>query len=115
MCLAPFPQSPFNTFAYSIVGDGKAQRFFVIDQQSGRITLSSSIRDDPDLGYVIRVRAVDGGGRVGEALVTITVNRNMQPPRFSPEQYTASIQDNEPLASSFTQVQATDDDNQVRS
>jgi hypothetical protein len=57
--------------------------------------------------------ATDGGGRTGEALVTVTVNRNLASPVFAQEAYTVSIQDNEPLASSFLQVQAQDDDVQV--
>lgn len=53
---------------------------------------------------------MDGGGRTSEAIVTVTVNRNLNTPVFLPETYEASIQDNEPLASSFTRVQAEDSD-----
>ena len=47
----------------------------------------------------IRVRAIDGGDRFAEALVTITVNRNLESPRFEPETYEVEILDNEPLSS----------------
>ena len=46
-------QAPFNEFTYEIIGDGKGKRFFAINPQTGRITLKSSIREDPDLGYVV--------------------------------------------------------------
>lgn len=59
------------------------------------------------------MRATDGGGRTGEALVTVTVNRNLKSPNFNPTQYTKTVQDNEPLSSSIIQVKAKDDDVQV--
>ena len=61
----------------------------------------------------MRVRATDGGEKFATALVTVNVKRNLNAPQFTLEQYTASIQDNEPLASSFTRVAASDSDTKV--
>ena len=61
------------------------------------------------------MHAVDGGDRFAEALVTVTVNRNLNAPRFEPQVYEKEILDNEPLSSSFLTVSATDADTQVSS
>lgn len=61
----------------------------------------------------IRVRAYDGGQKTAEALITVTVNRNLNDPVFSPAQYEKEILDNEPLASSIVKVVASDADTQV--
>ena len=50
---------------------------------------------------------------MAEALLTVTVNRNLHAPKFDPQRYTVEIQDNEPMSSSFTQVKASDADVQV--
>ena len=63
----------------------------------------------------MRVRATDGGGRHGDARVDVTVTRNLNAPRFEPQNYEVQIQDNEPLASSFLTLTAVDDDEQVTS
>ena len=63
----------------------------------------------------MRVQARDGGGKSVEGLLTVTINRNLQAPVFIPDQYRVTIKDNEPLASSFTQVIAEDKDEQVSS
>lgn len=60
------------------------------------------------------MRATDNGGRSAEGLVTVTVNRNLNAPRFENAEYTSTIQDNEPLSSSFLRVTAEDADVQVR-
>ncbi|KAI0235644.1 Cadherin-99C [Lamellibrachia satsuma] len=101
---------PFNQFTFTIVGDGKATSLFEINRNSGDIKVKGGLAADTDLTYVIRVRATDGGGRTGEALVTVTVNRNLKSPNFNPTQYTKTVQDNEPLSSSIIQVKAKDDD-----
>ena len=62
----------------------------------------------------IRIRATDGGGKSAETTAIVNVQRNMESPQFSPTEYTAEIQDNEPLSSSFLQVAAQDNDLQVR-
>ena len=61
----------------------------------------------------IRVRVTDGGGLTGETLVTLTVSRNLNSPVFNPDQYSETVQDNEPLSSSIVQVKAVDADVQV--
>ncbi len=61
----------------------------------------------------IRVRATDNGGRSAEGLVGVSVNRNLNAPRFETEAYRTTIQDNEPLSSSFLRVTAVDNDVQV--
>lgn len=48
------------------------------------------------------------------ATVTITVYRNLFPPRFHGEPYTASLNFNSPSGSTVRQVNATDADAQVR-
>ena len=59
------------------------------------------------------MRVTDGGGLTGETLVTLTVNRNLNSPVFTPDQYRETVQDNEPLSSSIVQVKAVDADVQV--
>ena len=63
----------------------------------------------------VRVRASDGGERFADAVVTVTVNRNLHAPRFEPQSYQKEILDNEPLSSSFLALSVSDDDTQVRS
>ncbi len=43
----------------------------------------------------------------------VSVNRNLNAPRFETEAYRTTIQDNEPLSSSFLRVTAVDNDVQV--
>jgi protocadherin Fat 4 len=64
----------------------------------------------PSFLIQIRVRATDGGGRYTDATVTARVRRNLNPPIFQPDQFTVSLQDNEPLDSGFITVTATDAD-----
>ena len=47
------PQEPFNTVRFLIVGDGSASRYFEIDEQSGRLTLKSSVAEDAALQYTV--------------------------------------------------------------
>lgn len=68
---------------------------------------------DRILNLKIRVRATDGGGLFGEALVKFTVNRNLYDPTFSQSTYSTTIFDNKPLSSSFFQIHADDQDTQA--
>ena len=61
----------------------------------------------------MRVKAIDGAGRLSTVSVIVTVTRNRNAPSFNPTNYEKTIQDNEPLASSFLQVKATDKDKKV--
>ena len=61
----------------------------------------------------VRVRATDGGGLTGETRVVITVNRNLNSPAFDPTSYSADILENQALATSIAQVNASDNDVQV--
>lgn len=46
-------QDFFNTLKFEIVGDGKAPRFFKINQETGQISIARNLREDRDLGYVV--------------------------------------------------------------
>ena len=61
----------------------------------------------------VRVRARDGGMRFTDAVLTVSVNRNLHAPRFEPASYQTELLDNEPLASSFLTLSVRDDDAQV--
>ena len=63
--------------------------------------------------FQMRVKAIDGAGRLNTVSVVVTVTRNRNAPSFNPTNYEKTIQDNEPLASSFLQVKATDKDKKV--
>ena len=59
------------------------------------------------------MRATDGGGLMATARVDVIVKRNLNAPRFDPQNYETQIQDNEPLASPFLTLTAVDEDEQV--
>ena len=64
----------------------------------------------------IRVLASDGGtpARTDTTVVSISVERNLNTPSMSSQEYTASLLETQPLGEVFTQVQASDADQKVR-
>ena len=49
-CLQP----DFSSITFSLVGDGKATRFFKINPDTGLISVARSLLEDNDLVYVVR-------------------------------------------------------------
>ena len=45
--------APFNVITYAIVGDGDAARFFRVEEESGRVVLSSSVAQQDALEYTV--------------------------------------------------------------
>ena len=48
-----FVQELFRTVKYELVGDGKAARFFEVEETTGRVTISSPLSGDTGLVYTV--------------------------------------------------------------
>ncbi|KAK3745550.1 hypothetical protein RRG08_040225, partial [Elysia crispata] len=110
--------SPFNVVRYELVRES-SPGVFTLDAVSGDITLVRSLANQPESSYTLVVRAYDGGEppRSAYNVVTITVNRNLNAPRFivpgpiQNYQVTANRQlETIGLSDIIYQVQAEDDD-----
>ncbi|GFR89571.1 protocadherin Fat 4 [Elysia marginata] len=97
---------------YSIVGLDTAPTFFNIDPNNGDITVARSLVTDTATTYQILVQALDSGVPALSDLstVTITVNRNLNPPEFVQNVYNVTILETRPLGETFVTVRATDAD-----
>ncbi|XP_035826841.1 protocadherin Fat 4, partial [Aplysia californica] len=87
--------APYNVVNYDLIGDGDSQLFFGINSVSGLISLSQSIVSQRQEVYSLRVRARDGGSpRLSStAVVTVTVNRNLNTPVFGRVSYETTIRE----------------------
>uniref|UniRef100_A0A182NH33 Cadherin domain-containing protein n=1 Tax=Anopheles dirus TaxID=7168 RepID=A0A182NH33_9DIPT len=99
---------------YKIVG---ASDNFVIDDHTGRITVTRDARLDRDTNpesYAIVVNAIDAGFPIPETATT-TVHVKIQdindkPPRFTQQTYTAYVSERSPIDSEVLRVTAKDTD-----
>ncbi|XP_061182372.1 cadherin-related tumor suppressor-like [Saccostrea echinata] len=104
----------FNTLSYAIesLGVGSPTIYFNIDS-TGRITLRNLVGGISQSEFRFLVRVSDNGvpSLSDEAVVTITINRNLWAPAFSPLNYAVTIQENLPAGSETgVTVSATDQD-----
>ncbi|XP_023225888.1 cadherin-99C-like, partial [Centruroides sculpturatus] len=132
---------PGNQVRYELSGRDKAPYYFLIDGNSGVVSVKDDLRKEPDSEYRIEVRARDLGEPSLSATATITVyvehivtippnsglgfadshytDRNDVPPTFTSVPLPIRLQDTVPLGTVVTTVVATDADgtppgNQVR-
>ena len=105
----------FGVVRYRIIGDDSAPTFFQIDDRTGEIKLKELLREDTETEYQIRVEAFDNGTpfKSDVAIVKVTVNRNLNAPRFSQTSITVNILYTQELGTAITKVSATDADQQV--
>ncbi|KAL5018733.1 hypothetical protein ScPMuIL_004455 [Solemya velum] len=99
-------QNPFNQVTYSLYGSSA----FVIDRNSGQISLASDIRTDSESQYELFVFAIDGGGLQDSEKVTIFVTKNLFAPRFSPDNYVFQVPETQTLGVTIGSVIAQDFD-----
>ncbi|XP_061182374.1 protocadherin Fat 4-like [Saccostrea echinata] len=110
-----FDQIPqFNTLSYAIesLGVGSPAIYFNMDS-NGRITLRNLVGGISHSEFRFLVRVSDNGvpSLSDEAVVTITINRNLWAPAFNPLNYAITIQENLPAGSETgVTVSATDQD-----
>ncbi|XP_046564129.1 protocadherin Fat 1-like, partial [Haliotis rubra] len=104
--------SPFNQVTLRVIGDEKGPIYFGLANNQINVTRNLILDAENDLRYTLRIEARDGGSpaRSATALVYITVNRNLNPPVFTTQAYSARIPETQQLAVSVVQVQATDGD-----
>ncbi|KAK3089813.1 hypothetical protein FSP39_006721 [Pinctada imbricata] len=104
--------NPFNVLEYSIIGDDAAPTYFQISSTTGVISMRQSISSDPTDVYTIRVRVQDGGNpRLSDTTtVTVTVNRNLFAPIFSPSSYSRTILDTQDPGVQILRLTANDAD-----
>ncbi|XP_041364041.1 cadherin-23-like [Gigantopelta aegis] len=97
---------------YKMIGYFSAPGYFVMDANTGDISVHSSLLTDVTAVYVIGVIAYDSAYPTNHASsnVTISVNRNPNRPVFNPSSYAERIPESFPLGTSLLRVQATDDD-----
>ncbi|GFN78435.1 protocadherin fat 4, partial [Plakobranchus ocellatus] len=106
-------QAPYNAVTYDIIGDDAAPTYFTINSITGVISIGQAIASDPSDRYTIRVRAQDGGSpRLSDVTkVEITVERNLFPPVFNQQSYSAQILETQAVGSAVgIRVLATDAD-----
>ncbi|XP_077984865.1 protocadherin Fat 4-like [Glandiceps talaboti] len=91
---------------------------FLIDRNSGVITLSAHLDRETYASYVLEITVFDNGGDLlavdtfnDTMELTVTVDDvNDNNPTFNPDQYTENIDENIPIGTSITTVMATDGD-----
>ncbi|KAL8559117.1 hypothetical protein ACOMHN_046165 [Nucella lapillus] len=105
-------QGSFGQVFYSIVGVDTAPTLFAIDSQTGAVTLSKSLATDTLIEYRLLIQAADNGypAKTDLTVVTIFVNRNLNPPVFVPSVYNVTILDNSNLGDVIVKVTASDSD-----
>ncbi len=99
---------------YKIIGDDSAPTYFEIDQRSGDIKLKASVARDTQTMYQIRVQAYDNGvpSKSDDAVVKVTVNRNLNAPKFTQASLSKDILYAQELGTMIVKVAATDADEQ---
>ncbi|XP_060080745.1 protocadherin Fat 4-like, partial [Ylistrum balloti] len=107
------PVLPQADIRYMITGIPPATHFFSVNSTTGQISVSQDLRGDRTAVYQLTLRAYDNANPsvYSDGLVVITMERNPNSPSFSQASYTASIQEDDPLGTSVTQIMANDADN----
>ncbi|KAJ8318063.1 hypothetical protein KUTeg_003154 [Tegillarca granosa] len=102
----------FNQVRYEVIGDGNAPSFFEVNAVTGSISLRQTLTSQADTVYSLRIRAYDNGipAKSNTSVVTLTVNRNLNSPRFTQTSWGANVPDNQPLGETIITVTATDAD-----
>lgn len=97
---------------YRIIGDDAAPSYFDVDERTGDIKLKASVADDTLTEYQLRIQAYDNGSpsRSSVAIVKVTVNRNLNAPKFDNVAVEVNILYSQELGSKITTVKATDED-----
>ncbi|XP_046579033.1 protocadherin Fat 4-like [Haliotis rubra] len=115
--------APHNQVTYSIIGNQNAVNYFAVSSR-GEISLKRSPTDTTTNTFQVNVSAQDSGlpaplGSQTNALVTVTISRNQNPPIFFNSSYSVAIPETSTVGSSVIQISATDSDsnpqfNQIR-
>lgn len=105
-------QDPFNKVKYDIIGDDSASTFFAINPDNGEVTLKGSVNSDVATEYKVRLRVQDGGTppKSDVAVLSVSVQRNLNAPVFQPNQYEAAILETQNVGVPFVTVSAKDED-----
>ncbi|KAJ8319080.1 hypothetical protein KUTeg_004171 [Tegillarca granosa] len=100
---------------YEAIGDSLAMGYFWIDRTTGHIFVKTDLRTVTTSVFVLRVQAFDTYFPENRAFsnVVITVNRNPGNPVFSPNAFTATINEYHQLGVPVYQVTASDSDQDV--
>ncbi|KAJ8319081.1 hypothetical protein KUTeg_004172 [Tegillarca granosa] len=106
---------PFNQVTLSVIGDVPGTNYFSVDTTGsavGTVRVSSDLKQDTQLNYLLRVEAKDGGNPPRSAVTTvpITVNRNLNRPIFSPINYNTTLSELQSSGFTILTVTATDSD-----
>ncbi|XP_046560786.1 cadherin-related tumor suppressor-like [Haliotis rubra] len=107
-------QGNFGTLRYSIIGDGTSDTYFQINQNSGIVSVRTTLTNTPINDFTVRVVAQDGGTppRSAIALLYVTVTRNFQRPAWSSAAYTIEIPETTPVLENILRLTARDGDAQ---
>ncbi|WAQ95973.1 FAT4-like protein, partial [Mya arenaria] len=118
----------FGQHNYRILGDNNAGAVFSINSNTGEVQTRSAIFSDTDLvyftseiGYPLRVEVADQGPSrcSATAVVTVTVNRNLQSPRWTntlpgtTDQYSNTIDEILSINTAFATISAEDGDSKA--
>ncbi|XP_036359005.1 uncharacterized protein LOC115211772 [Octopus sinensis] len=105
----------FGSIKYSIFGDNDAKNMFSINSNTGVINLRNSLSLSTNDKYTIWVKAEDQGFPSNMALtpVTVNVNRNMNTPGWTRQNYTENVLEITLPNTVLLQLHAFDFDNQA--
>ncbi|XP_071105610.1 protocadherin Fat 4-like isoform X2 [Haliotis cracherodii] len=104
----------FGTLTYTITGDGSAVTYFQIDQDTGTVSVRTSLTNTSITDFTVRIVAQDGSSPpwIATALLYVTVTRNFVGPVWSSTTYATSILETTPVLENILMVTATDSDAQ---
>nr|XP_034314272.1 protocadherin Fat 4 isoform X3 [Crassostrea gigas] len=106
--------SPSTDIVYEIVGEPPAPYLFFVEQ-NGDIHIKKDLTTDKSMEYKIRVRAYQRNtpSKYAETDVVVTMLRNSNPPTFTPDSFSTSVNYDDPVGQRVLQVQAADVDRDV--
>ncbi|WAQ96421.1 FAT4-like protein [Mya arenaria] len=87
--------------------------FFSVGENSGVLSVRTSLTSDDNLSYTVRIVAMDTGGLSSTATAQITVNRNLNTPTWLQTAYTSTIPENYAQYTEVLQLRASDLDTQA--
>ena len=103
-----------GNIVYRLIGVYPAEHFFMVDSETGEIKVNQSLRNDvlQLTEYSLHVEAYDSAYPLNKAreYITVSVNRNANPPAFGQNNYEKTISENFPLVSEVVTVGASDPD-----
>ncbi|XP_048248833.1 cadherin EGF LAG seven-pass G-type receptor 2-like [Haliotis rufescens] len=104
----------FGTLTYNITGDGSAVTYFQIDQDTGTVSVRTSLTNTSIMDFTVRIEAQDGSSPpwIATALLYVKVTRNFVGPVWSSTTYATSIPETAPVLENILRVTATDSDAQ---